>query len=266
MTGSAGLKIAIKNYFLSSLRLCKKYIKMATTGYASLNGCVATLSLDNGKFLDIEPMSRHCRMCKSREDLKKSDPNKYDEWFEVHKSKCKLNYAGYAGGMEVTGTERIFGRSVEKHGLRYTKFLGDGDSKSHHAVANIYPGVTVEKLECVGHVQKRVGTRLRNLKKNVKNLGGAGKLTDKMIDRLQNYYGIAVRSNKGNLEAMKKAIYAVIFHVASSKENLWHDHCPSGESSWCAYQGDKATKQTTYTPGNGLPHSVIKHVREIFIK
>ena len=82
----------------------------------------------------------------------------------------------------------------------------------------------IRKLECVGHVQKRVGTRLRNLKKIVKNLGGRGKLTNKTIDRLQNYYGIAVRSNSGNLIGMKKAIHDTLFHVASSKKNNWHDH------------------------------------------
>ena len=101
--------------------------------------------------------------------------------------------------MEVVGAKRIFERNIEKHNLRYTKYLGDGDSKSFTSVKSIYPGIEVQKLECVGHIQKRVGTRLRNLKKNVKNLGGKGKLTNKTIDLLQNYYGIAVRSNVGNL-------------------------------------------------------------------
>ena len=53
----------------------------------------------------------------------------------------------------------------------------------------------------------------------VKNLGGRGKLTNKLIDKLQNYYGIAVKSNVGNLQGMKKAINASLFHVASSKTN-----------------------------------------------
>jgi len=44
---------------------------------------------------------------------------------------------------------------------------------------------------------------LRKLKKEKKGLGGKGKLTDAMIDRLQNYYGIAIRSNVGDLAQMK---------------------------------------------------------------
>ena len=37
-------------------------------------------------------------------------------------------------------------------------------------------------------------------------MGGKGRLTDSMIDKLQNYYGIAIRSNSGNLPAMKSAV------------------------------------------------------------
>ncbi|GFV90072.1 hypothetical protein TNCV_4377881 [Trichonephila clavipes] len=36
--------------------------------------------------------------------------------------------------------------------------LGDGDSKGFLTI--IYGDTEVEKLECVGHVQKRMGTRL----------------------------------------------------------------------------------------------------------
>ena len=40
------------------------------------------------------------------------------------------------------------------------------------------------KLECVEHYQKQVGTRLRNLKEKEKGLGGRCRLTDTTIDRL----------------------------------------------------------------------------------
>ena len=46
--------------------------------------------------------------------------------------------------------------------LRYTSYLGDGDSKLFNDVvaADVYPGYVVEKDEGIGHVQKRVGARL----------------------------------------------------------------------------------------------------------
>ena len=65
------------------------------------------------------------------------------------------------------------------------------------------------------HVHKRVGNKLRNLKKNVKGLGGRGRLTNNIIDKLQNYYGITIGQNSGDLNAMKSATAASLFHVAS---------------------------------------------------
>ena len=105
----------------------------------------------------------------------------------------------------------------------------------------------VTKFECIGHVQKRMGTRLRKLGKEVKGLTKNGKLNDAMTDKLQNYYGNAIRENIGkDLPAMKKAVWAGGFHAASSVNNMWDDHCPIGKESWCAYQSDIANNFTTH--------------------
>ena len=77
-------------------------------------------------------------------------------------------------------------------------------------------------------VQKRLGTRLRKIcktyrrtEKIIKNgkevekiikLTGKGKLTESIINSLQNYYGSAIRGNKGQLYPMKKAVAAVLHH------------------------------------------------------
>ena len=108
-------------------------------------------------------MSRYCKQCRNKENLKKNDIDANNEWYTNHS--CKINHRGSAGAMEVTGAKRIFYPSIKNRGLRYTRYLGDGDSKGFESVKSVYLGAQVEKLECVGHVQKRVGTRLRNLKK-----------------------------------------------------------------------------------------------------
>ena len=150
-------------------------------GYSSLNGCVAAVSMDNGKVVDIESMSRYCRGCSDMEETKMKDPIQYDSWKETHV--CNFNYKGSAGGMEPEGARRIFSRSLKRHKVRYTDLYGDGDSKSHEIVKNIYRGIIVRKLQCVGHVQKRVGNRCLKLKKKIKGLGGRGKLTKRAIDK-----------------------------------------------------------------------------------
>ena len=195
-----------------------------------------------------------------KERLKTSNPKEFEEWSSKHV--CKLNHVGSAGAMEVDGGKLIFGRSIEKHGLRFTKYLGDGDIKSFTSIKSIYPGVDVEKLECVGHIQKRAGTRLRNMKKNVRNLGGGG--ANSQIKQSTDYKIIIVPENVGNLDGMKIGIHASLFHVASSKNNTWHDHCPPDENSWCRHQSDRITGLSTYKPGPGLPLDVIKNVKPIY--
>eukprot|EP00795_Rhopilema_esculentum_P007254 gene7254-12939_t len=155
-------------------------------GFVSLNGCVSAISMDTGKVVDVEPMSRHCKGCETHSSLDRNSIT-YQNWKEKHL--CKANIHGSAAAMEPEGARRIFARSVQKHGICYTKFYGDGDSKGFHAVERIYEetGKPVEKLECIGHVQKRMGTALRKLKKETKGLGGKGKLTDKDVFELGVY-------------------------------------------------------------------------------
>ena len=230
--------------------------------FSSLNGALACILMKTGRVVDIEAMSRYCKTCVAIEKLKTTDAMKY----EIKKANhiCKLNYHGSAPSMEMEGAKRIFNRSIEVNNLRYTEFYGDGDSKSFASVEDTYHDIKVIKQECIGHVQKRVGNRLRKLKKKVKGLGGQGKLTDRMIDKLQNYYGIAIRTNKGELKKMQEAVFAVLFHCASNKDNNYHNYCPTGNNSWCAYQRDKVNGTSDYVPGAGLSLNIIKHTKPIF--
>ena len=93
--------------------------------------------------------------------------DEYKEWKAAHDPVCQINHKGSSESMEAAGAEEIFLRSIEKRRLRYTLFVGDGDSSCYGKVAealqHLYP---IEKEECVGHIQKRMGTAaLRNLEK-----------------------------------------------------------------------------------------------------
>ena len=99
----------------------------------------------------------------------------------------------------------------------------------------------------------------------MKGLTKNSKLNDAMTDKLQNYYGIAIRKNIGkDLPAMKKAVWAGGFHAASSVNNMWHDHCPNGKESWCAYQYDIANNTSFCNPPKtGLTPFAIPCVKPI---
>ena len=67
-----------------------------------------------------------------------------------------------------------------------------------------------------------------------------GKQTEKVTDRLQNFYGIPVCSNPGNLKGMWDNMMIVMGYVTSTEKNSCHDKCPKGSESSCKYQFDKA--------------------------
>ena len=62
-----------------------------------------------------------------------------------------------------------------------------------------------------------------------------------MIDKLQNYYGIAIHSNVGDLNGMKKTKHASFFHSASNKQRDLHTHCLTGP--WCGYKQDRISSK-----------------------
>ena len=128
----------------------------------------------------------------------------YQEWWENHEDVCDINNEGSAGNMEVEGMKQIFNYNIKKHNVRYINYITDGDTKIYKAIVDDQPygsGVKVEKRECVGHVQKRMGTQLRKLKDSMKGkklsdgktLGGKNRLTDAAINTLTVYYGNATR-------------------------------------------------------------------------
>ena len=150
--------------------------------------------------------------------------------------------------------------NMDKQSAEYQKWL---KSKAHanwerdHSTSNENCH-RVSKLDCVGDLQKRMGKNLIALSgksklSDGKPVGGrAGRLTRPTIDKLQKYYGNAIRrcvdkKAKGKREVedavkrMQCAIKAILYHsVKIVDEKKRHQYCPDGESSWCSFKRDKA--------------------------
>jgi hypothetical protein len=138
-------------------------------GHVSKFGATSVISVDNGKVLGTEVCSKFCHSCSRHfKDDKKS--TEYKEWYVKHKSNCAVNFEGTSGGMEVAAALEIFSRSEERNSLRYVKYIGDGDSRSFKAIIEMkqYEDIEIIKLECIGHIQKRMGKRLRNFRIEMK--------------------------------------------------------------------------------------------------
>lgn len=58
-----------------------------------------------------------------------------------------------------------FQKSMEMHGLKYTKLIADGDSSVFARIRErVDYGKDVEKIECTNHAIKNYGKSLRRLK------------------------------------------------------------------------------------------------------
>ncbi|CAL1294481.1 unnamed protein product [Larinioides sclopetarius] len=126
-----------------------------------------------------------------------------------------------------------------------------------------------EKIECVGHIQKRMGNRLRKLKASFgknklsdkKTIGGKGRLTDVAIKKLTTYYGNAIRAN-AYVNEMRQAVWA---HTASTDYEPKHWFCPKGSNSWCKYNVSvHNNKVKEFKHKNTFPEAVSQAIKPVF--
>lgn len=231
-------------------------------GFTSLFGVSSVIGSYSGKILDFVVKSSTCRACEWAKRFwnKETDIEIYKLWQIDHETTCSANRE--AGKMEIETIREIFSRSVERYGVKYITFIGDNDSKTYAAIVNSKPygdNTTIRKKECIDHVQRRMGNRLRAYKKKSNNLG------EYMIDKLIKYYGMAIRGNYNSVELMKKAIWAAFYHYGSTNEQPHHHYCPQGLESWCSWHRASAKDDLkNYVHEKALSENVLNDIRPIY--
>ncbi|GFT11223.1 uncharacterized protein TNCV_1143671 [Trichonephila clavipes] len=244
-----------------------------TRGHSSFIGVCTVIGAETGKVLDREVLSSFCKGCDSYNGVKFGI--KYNKWQRALKISCRKNYSGSAGKMEVDGMLRIFNRSEKLHNLKYSNYIGDGDTKTFNALSENKPygdDHLIQKIECVGHVQKRMGTRLRKLKlvyskkklSDGKTIGGKGRLTDSLIDKLAHYYGNASRCNSTSVKEMRKAIWAVWRHSCSTDDEPMHWFCPTNPNTWCKYNSAINNNLQNYKHKPSVAKAVRDVIKPVF--
>ncbi len=131
---------------------------------------VVVISYDTGQVLDFEVLSKACHACSQQQSRLGEDSLEFYTWLEGHKKVCQANHDGSSPAMECAGALTLWKRSVDARHLRYTEVISDGDSKTIAVLKENEPygsGVEIKKHECVGHVGKRLGKRMRAVKKEI---------------------------------------------------------------------------------------------------
>ena len=98
-----------------------------------------------------------------------------------------------------------------------------------------------------------------------KSLSGKGKLTEKIINTLQNYFGIAVRQCTGTtFYQLKKAISTVLYHCSDANNlEAHHRFCTKTSDSWCQFQADKYNGASLYKEKPGFPSVICDKIRSV---
>ena len=126
------------------------------------------------------------------------------------------------------------------------------------------------------HVQKRLGLRLRTLKKKFgrtllkdgKPIGGTNRLTYKVMNKAQCYFEQTIRENTDSVYIMKKGIWAICWHCAEDKaaSGIRHQFCPRGDDNWCRYwNAANSGTLENYEEKVGLPDAIQKVLKPTFV-
>ena len=91
-------------------------------------------------------------------------------------------------------------------------------------------------------------------------------MINRLINSLQNYYGDAIRQNKGNLDNMIKAVQATLLHCNSSDATPRHHLCPEGKNSWCKWQVAKALGKTFQHQKSPIPEAIVRLLKPIYAR
>ena len=216
------------------------------------------------KVLDYVLLSRLCEKCdKWTKERIDANPDEYKLWYENHKPHCYRNYTDSSQSMEPEAAKTIWARSIERHQLVYSTFIGDGDSKSYHQVCELdpYPTVPVAKEECIAHVTRRLKKHLMRVKPSTKNKTYVQhKLNEPKASFISSNYSTVIIQHRGQTPAaISKALSVFLSHTSGD-----HSTCPSTAKSWCrwrvvVYSGEQPPEALTH-----LSAKDVEKVREVF--
>ncbi|CAF2068009.1 unnamed protein product [Rotaria magnacalcarata] len=232
-----------------------------TRGFQSSHGAAALLSCTTTpQVLDIE-------MCAL--SIKKSDPAKYNDIIKSHR--CGKNFDKTLVPLEAAAVLNMFKRSVSRYGVYYTKYVDDGDSKTHNILLKNapYTDKPVQKIEDLNHFSKRMKRGLDTIRREYgrkklsdgKTIGGKNRLSDQTIIRLQITFASTIRKCKYDLDLLHTRSWAIFWHKYSTNDDPRHKFC---SNEWCGYLKSVRDGTSYDHTTHALPRPVLDAVKPVF--
>ncbi len=178
--------------------------------YTAKSGCAVIIGHYTKKLLFLGMRSVYCAVC----------ARAANEGEEPFKHACFRNWTGPSTQMESDIIVEGFRYCEREYGLRFKKFIGDGDSSVHKAIVDgVGYGLEVQKIECANHLVKNMTSALFELAKSAKNSRFLSK--PRIMNMTRCARGTISRST-GNVEQLITELKNVPYHVFGS-----HGRCPS---------------------------------------
>ncbi|GBM20882.1 hypothetical protein AVEN_224125-1 [Araneus ventricosus] len=180
----------------------------------------AIVGLESKKVLFVGVRNKYCVIC-ARAKSKGLKPDEH---------KCFRNWMGSSSAMEADIIVDGFTKSVEMHGVKYARFIGDGDSNVYKKILDSMPydNLTVEKIECKNHLLRNMCNKLKDIARNGK-IGHVTlrKLIGSRVLRIRTAVTMAIKYRKeepsktenDKIMSLRQDIMNVPFHVFGIHEN-----------------------------------------------
>ena len=129
--------------------------------YNAKSGVVIITGKATGKILYMGVCNKFCSICNRHPE----QPPRFRNW------------NGSSAAMETDIIVESFKKCEQQHGIRYTTFIGDGDSSVYSSLIEAVPwGYSIKKVECANHSLKCYRSALEKYPA----YKGKGKLTEDM--------------------------------------------------------------------------------------
>ena len=140
--------------------------------YNAKSGVAIIIRYEMDKILCMGVWNKYCSVCAQATDGKPPERTCYKTGMAPHRN----------GDRHRRGLQKC----IEQHGVKYSKFIGDGDNSSvRYALVNSAPWCfAIEKIECTNHAVRCFSTHLETVVLDNPCYKGREKLTEAMRKRL----------------------------------------------------------------------------------
>ena len=171
--------------------------------YNAKSGVRIIIGQSTGKLLYLGVRNKYCSSCANG--------------ISIDKHKCHKNWEESSSEMEPDIILEGFLAAEKMHGVRYTKFVGDGDSAVYPTLLTKVSvwGRDIKKIECSNHACKCYRSSLKKLASDNPEYRGKGGLTQKMRKRLTS--AAKMRSAERDRVKALKQLEKDLINVATTK-------------------------------------------------